>query len=445
MAFRVAYVLLWFPEPSQTFILDEINTLRGQGLDVKVYTLYGPRPRWRLAGLESPLAPVFHLGTAALGDLWRDLGSLSRWGQQAAPFLRRVLVRRWRSPETAGEALWAALAGVHLARQFLADGVEHIHAPWADGPATAAWVASSLSFIPFSFAAHAHDIYPPDGALLEKLTAATWVRAISEANRRYLASLAPGETGKIIKIPIGNPLVGASKPAVPLPTRPPYRLLALGRLVAKKGFASLIEACRILSAQGFEFHLTLAGDGPQRSHLSRVIRKARIESRVSLPGFVPHREVPQLFRESDLFIMPSVITPSGDRDGIPTVILEALAHEVPVVATDVSGIPELIRPGETGWLAPPSDPKALAQVILEALADPTEARCRAQRGRELVKKQFDSQKNYALLKTCLEKQILPIRDTHHNSLMEACTWTNQSLLLWHFRLSGRGNSPREDE
>ena len=157
-----------------------------------------------------------------------------------------------------------------------------------NGPATAAWVASRLSFIPFSFAAHAHDIYPPDGALLEKLTAATWVRAISEANRRYLASLAPGETGKIIKIPIGNPLVGASKPAVPLPTRPPYRLLALGRLVAKKGFASLIEACRILSAQGFEFHLTLAGDGPQRSHLSRVIRKARIESRVSLPGFVPH-------------------------------------------------------------------------------------------------------------------------------------------------------------
>ena len=403
MAARVAYVLLWFPEPSQTFILDEINTLREQGLDVEVYTLYGPRPPRRLAGLTPSRAPVFHLGTAALGDLGRDLCSLRRrWGPSAGSFLKRVLLRRWRSLESAGEALWAVLGGVHLARRLVAAHIDHIHAPWADGPATAAWVASGLSGIPFSFGSHAHDIYPPDGALLEKLAAAAWMRTISEANRRYLTSLAPGLAGKIVKIPIGIPLAGVSQASASFATAPPYRLLALGRLVAKKGFPTLLEACRLLNAQGFEFHLTLAGDGPQHFHLSRLIRKLGLETRVNLAGFVPHREVPRLFRESDLFLMPSVITPSGDRDGIPTVILEALAHEVPVVATDVSGLPEVIRPPETGWLVPPADPEALARAVREACSDPNEARRRALAGRALVAREFDSVRNYGRLQALFE-------------------------------------------
>ena len=406
MASRVAYVLLWFPEPSQTFILDEINTLRQLGLDLEVYTLYGPRPPGRLTGLAPRLAPVFHLGTAALGVLLRDLGSLRRrWGPQAGPFLKRVLVRRWRSLETAGEAFWAALSGVHLARRFVEAHIDHIHAPWANGPATAAWVASGLSGIHFSFAAHAHDIYPPDGALTEKLAAAAGMRTISEANRGYLASLVPAEAGKIIKIPIGIPLGSTGKTPAARPAVPPYRLLALGRLVAKKGFPILIEACRLLSAQGFEFRLTLAGDGPQRSHLSRLIRKKGLEDRVDLAGFVPHREVPRLLCESDLFIMPSIITPSGDRDGIPAVILEALAHEVPVVATEVSGIPEVIQAAVTGWLVPPADPEALARAVAEACSNPPEARRRALAGRDLVAREFDSVKNYSRLKALFEKLI----------------------------------------
>jgi glycosyltransferase involved in cell wall biosynthesis len=115
--------------------------------------------------------------------------------------------------------------------------------------------------------------------------------------------------------------------------------------------------------------------------------------------------VPGLFKEADLFIMPSLIAPSGDRDGIPNVVLEALAHEVPVVATAVSGLPEVIHPGETGWLAPPADPAALTQAVLAALADPAEARRRGRAGRELVRRQFDSRKNYAQLKACFESVV----------------------------------------
>ncbi|MBW1992586.1 MAG: glycosyltransferase family 4 protein [Deltaproteobacteria bacterium] len=400
---RIAYILLWFPEPSQTFVLDEVNTLVRLGAAVKVYTLYGPRPPSQVAGMGPAAAPVQPLGTACIPAILKELVcSLRNSGGEARRFLIYVLKRRWRSWESAGEALWAALAGFYLAPRFLREGVGHIHAPWADGPATAAWVASGLSGIPFSFCARAHDVYPPDGALKEKLAAAAFVRAESRATRNYLVALAPGAAPKLTVIYNGLPL--PANPAPPRPPQPPYRLTALGRFVEKKGFAGLLLACRHLRDQGLDFRLTLAGDGPQRRRLCRLIREYNLEEQVELPGFVPHRRVPDLLRGSDLFIMPSRIDPSGDRDGIPTVILEALAHEVPVVATAVSGLPEVIHPGETGWLVPPDDPLALAQAVMEALSRPKEAHRRARVGRRLVSREFDSLRNYARLKALLESR-----------------------------------------
>ncbi len=398
---RVAYLLLWFPEPSQTFILEEVNTLVRLGLEVRVYTLYGPRPAARIAGMARVLAPVRHLGTPAAGMLLRDLASLGRdWGPGAGQFLRQVLSRRWRSLEIAGEALWAAAAGVHLAKEFRIAGIGHIHAPWADGPATAAWVASHLSGIPFSFGARAGDLHPPDGALLEKLAAASLVRTNTRANERHLAALAPREAAKIVNIYNGVSLV--PEPAPPRRRQPPFRLLALGRLVPKKGYAVLLAACRLLAREGFDFHLTLGGDGPERWQLQRLIEHYGLEGRVALPGFVPHREVPHLLQAADLFIMPSLIAPSGDRDGIPNVVLEALLHEVPVVATEISGLPEVIHPGTTGWLTRAADPESLARAVQEAAADPGEARRRALAGRDLVAREFDSGRNYTRLKTLFE-------------------------------------------
>jgi colanic acid/amylovoran biosynthesis glycosyltransferase len=399
---RVAYILLWFPEPTQTFILDEVNTMHRLGLEVEVHTLYGPRPPAVIAGMSPATAPVSHLGTASLGSLIKAITRLPKtWGPEARRFCFQVLGRRWRSLETAGEAWWATLAGVYLAERYAAAGIGHIHAPWADGPATAAWVASRLSGIPFSFCCHAHDIYPPDGALQEKLEAATFVRTISTANELHLTALAPAAAPKLVKIPYGSPLAGA--PAPPRLAQPPYQMLAIGRFVAKKGFPVLLAACRQLAGSGLDFRLTLAGDGPQRRQLGRLVREYGLEGRVEFPGFVPHRQVPDLLSRADLFVMPCIIDPRGDRDGLPNVILEAMAHEVPVVATDVNGVAEAIRPGETGWLIPQDEPAALAQAIREALADSGEARRRARAGRELAAREFDSTKNYARLKAWLER------------------------------------------
>ena len=153
----------------------------------------------------------------------------------------------------------------------------------------------------------------------------------------------------------------------------------------------LLTACRDLAAQGVEVRLTLAGDGPERGKIREIIHREGLADRVSLPGAVPHREVARLMAAADLLVMPSLIAPSGDRDGIPNVILEALLCEVPVVASAVSGIPEVIQDGDTGWLTAPGDPEALARAVAAALADPAEARRRAERGRDLVAREFDSE------------------------------------------------------
>jgi glycosyltransferase involved in cell wall biosynthesis len=399
---RVAYFLLRFPEPTQTFILDEANTLCRLGLDLKVYSLYGPRPPGRVAGMAQVLPLVQRLGLASLGTVILDLLRLFRDRRPVARVvLAEALVRPWRSLETAGEALLAALAAVHLAGVLVKEGFDHIHAPWANGPATAAWVASRLSAIPFSFCGHAHDIYPPDGALEAKIQAASFIRVISEFNRNYLTALVPDAARKFSVIRYGVPLT-----PVPAPRRrpaPPFQLLTIGRMVPKKGFPVLLSACRELAAQGLDFHLTLVGDGPQLQELQGLVRDYGLAGRVTFPGFVPHRQVPSLFHRADLFIMPCIVDPFGDLDGIPNVILEAMAHEVPVVSTDVSGVPEAVVPGKTGWIAPPGDPQALAEAIMEALNDPTEARRRGQAGKRLVAREFDSVTNYGRLKALLEK------------------------------------------
>ncbi len=328
---RVAYILLWFPEPSQTFVLEEVNTLVRLGLEIQVYCLYGPRPAAMTAGMAPGLAPVSHLGWRAAGTLFRGLLHLDRdWGAGAGQFLRQTLFRRWRSLETA----------------------------------------------------------------------ASLVRVNTRANAGYLAGLAPGEAAKIVTI-----YNGVSLPPQPAPARswgPPFRLLALGRLVGKKGYAVLLAACRLLAQDGVDFRLTLGGEGPERRKLQRLIAAYGLKGQVTLAGFVPHREVPRLLAAADLFLMPSIITPSGDRDGIPNVVLEALLHEVPVVASRVSGLPEVIRPGETGWLVKPADPESLAAAIQEVFGNPVEARRRALAGRDLVAREFDSVRNYGQLKARLE-------------------------------------------
>ena len=390
---RTAYVLLWFPKPSETFIFREVRDLRDAGLPVKVFTLYG---EWTRGGLSREMrtaaGDIERLGLPFLASAWRDVAYWWRRDRsRTAALLRGVPWRRWNGLEKTGENLWAFLSAFRLARRCEEARVEHIHAPWASGPATAAWVASRLTGIPFSFTGRAWDIYPPDGALREKLRDASVVRCETRANLGYLAGFCDGEVSKLHVTYNGLPLESCRE--APAPMQPPFKLLAVGRFVGKKGYPVLLRACRLLADDGVDFRLTLAGAGPRALQLRALTHRLGLRDRVRFPGFVPYDDVPTLYHGADVFVMPSVIHASGDRDGIPTVIVEALAHRVPVVATDVSGIPELIEDGVTGRLVPPNDPTTLARAVRQLVRDRDAALALAARGRARALALFDPERS----------------------------------------------------
>lgn len=329
--------------------------------------------------------PFLRQAPAAL-NYWRK-----HQQQKVRRLFRTIPFRRWGDPETAGENLWAFVCGFHLARRFEKEQIEHIHAPWANGPATAAWVASKLTGIPFSFTAHAGDIFPPDGALEDKIRESSFVRTVNAANISHLNRYAGRDLRKIHLIHIGIPTESPSLARVAM--KPPFRILALGRHVPKKGFDTLIRSCRILEDWGLEFHLTLGGAGPSTRGLKRLTDHLHLRGRVSFPGFISHHLVPRFLCSGDLFVMPSIIDSNGDRDGIPTVILEALLHRLPVVASDVSGIGEIIDDGSTGFLVPQKDPLALACTMVKMIARKDMALEMAERGRMAILERFDIEKN----------------------------------------------------
>jgi glycosyltransferase involved in cell wall biosynthesis len=389
---RTAYVLLWFPKPSETFVYAEALGLWRLGLPLRVYTLYGPLRQHLSPPMRSLPMPVERLGLAGLPRTFRGLAHwLARRPSAWRALWREVPWRRWGGWESGGENLLAFWSGFELARRCQEQGVEHIHAPWARGTATAAWVAWRLTGIPFSFTGRAHDLQPPDGALADKLKDASFMRCESLSALRHVARRFPGLAHKLVLT--YNPLPSEGHPLAPAPMDRPYRLLALGRLVNYKGFDHLLTACHLLQGAGLDFTLTLAGDGPLRASLERQSRRLGLAGRVEFPGFVSHDRVPELFRHSDLFVMPSVVNQWGGSDGLPTVILEALAMGLPVVATRVAGIGEVIRHGLTGWLVPPGDAKALAGAVLEITADRGRALAVALKGRQLVLERFDPQAN----------------------------------------------------
>jgi glycosyltransferase involved in cell wall biosynthesis len=390
---NIAYVLLWFPLPSEMFIFREIKNLQGMGLPISVYSLYGPAKNGLSAEMRAASADVTRLGAASLFQVFRDVLA---WRGRRPGLVKKLWAtipfRRWSCLEVAGESIWAFLAGFRLATLFEQGGVTHVHAAWANGPATAAWVAATLLDLPFSFSGRAGDIHPQDGALAEKMRAAAFVHTNNRANVSHLAGFVDEKDAAKIHL-VYNSLTLKSRAKARVRMEPPYRLLAVGRFCRTKGFDVLLQACRLLDREGFPFQLTLVGAGFQGPYLRFLRRQLGLTSRVYLPGFVSHDRITELYASSDVFVMPSVIHKTGDRDGIPNVIMEALSHCLPVVATDISGIPEVIEDGVTGRLVPQRDPAALAGAIKAMAADRKSAMAMAAAGRKRVLAMFDPDKN----------------------------------------------------
>jgi glycosyltransferase involved in cell wall biosynthesis len=268
--------------------------------------------------------------------------------------------------------------------------IVHFHAHFAHSPASVAMFASQLSGIPFSFTAHAKDIYTSDPRQLsEKIDSARFVVTCTEYNRNHLIKIS-GDTAT----PIGRIYHGIdpslfSEKNVKQPD-PPYHILTVARLTAKKGLPTVFRALQILCDRGVQLQYTLIGDGDQRKKILSLIKKRKLDRVTRWLGTQPHEVVIEQYRQSDLFVLGCEVAPNGDRDGIPNVLLESMAMGVPVVATRVSAIPELVENGQTGLLVPPGSPRQMAEAIHRLLVEQKLRRNVIRAGRARVFQEFDS-------------------------------------------------------
>ena len=272
--------------------------------------------------------------------------------------------------------------------------IAHLHGHFCHGATTVTWFVSRLTGLPFSFTAHAKDIYQrklnPRDLLSRKLAAAAFAVTCTAANKKHLDGLAaaPDQIHCIYHgldlesfIPSPRSAVGDE----PL-------ILGVGRMTRKKGFPTLIDALAHLQKSGRRFRCRLIGeDGDDADEIRRKIETTGLKDRIQLIGAMPQDQLRAAYQDADLFVLPCLVVEDGDRDGIPNVLAEAMAMELPVVSTTVSGIPEIVRDGENGLLAPPSDPIRLAEAIAGLLDDPMLARRLGVAARQTIADIFDSE------------------------------------------------------
>ncbi|MDH3663901.1 MAG: glycosyltransferase family 4 protein, partial [Alphaproteobacteria bacterium] len=271
--------------------------------------------------------------------------------------------------------------------------IVHLHGHFCHGATTVTWFASRLTGQPFSFTAHAKDIYQrklnPRDLLPQKLAAARFVVTCTEANKTHLDQLAV-EQGKVHRIYHGLDL----ERFTPAPRhRDPDRpvILAVGRFTKKKGFPSLVEALAHVRDRGRPFHCRLIGEpGDDSDEIERWVRTTGLIDRIEIMGAMPQDRLKAAYQAADLFVLPCLVVEDGDRDGIPNVLAEAMAMELPVISTAVSGIPELVEDGASGLLVPPSDAERLAEAMVALLDDPLRARRLGVAGRRTITQIFDS-------------------------------------------------------
>ncbi|MCL2122754.1 MAG: glycosyltransferase family 4 protein [Desulfovibrionaceae bacterium] len=414
---HVAYVLLWYPVFTQPFIFREVEGLKKAGLPLTVYSLYGRSLRQCSDEMRAAAYQTYSFGLRALGifllAFFRRLFCRPR---DTLCLVREMLCRRWLRMESTAEALWGFLAGIYFARLFTEAGIDLIHAPWPRGAATAAWAASRLSGIPFSLAVRGDNLDPAEPDLVDKMEECLFIRANNQADKaRMQRLLTPAVRDKIDLV--YNSLTLRQEACRPACLMSPVRLLAVGRFSATKGFEYLLEACNILHEKNFSFTLTLVGGsglaaggylGPQ---LARMRATRGLKELVRMPGFVSHNELPQLLETHDIFVAPCIIAPSGERDGIPNVIIEAMAFGLPVISTRVNAIPEIVRNGETGITVPQRDAAALAEAVLYMCAHPDEARLMAANGRKLALEIFDEASNIRKLRDMFVTRYMSFKET----------------------------------
>lgn len=402
---RLAYIVSRFPHLTETFILRELVQLREDGWEVLLYPLIVQKPQ------------VVQTAAAEWTGRARRVPFLS-W-QVVAANARMVLER----PGTYLRTLAAAISGnlasprflvralllwpkaVFVAEDMRRAGVEHVHAHYATHTALVAWTIRRLTGTPYSVTVHAHDIFVDQTMLAAKLREATFIVAISDFNRQHLAeTLGPWVLDKTVVLRCGVPAAKRRDRTPGTCPDGPFEIASVGSLQPYKGFHHLLRACALLKAQGITFRCRIAGAGEERRRLEAGIAALGLHGHVELLGACTQEEVFALLASVHCYVQPSIVAANGKMEGIPVALMEAMTMRLPVVATALSGIPELVRDGDTGYLVPPGNEVALSNAIARVIRDSVGAAAMASRGQEAVTRDYDLAANVARLEeTFLER------------------------------------------
>jgi glycosyltransferase involved in cell wall biosynthesis len=409
---RVVYVLKGYPRVSELFIASEIWRLEQRGVPLRLYVLK-PADESEHHPVVDKIAtrPVYLPATTTYR------GSVLPWLiRNAWPYLPAAFRHARRHPLrlartvtiVAGQSVRAHIGWKPrlmyvkdlLQALWIADDLEAagdarwVHAHFAHGCATVGWLVGQLVDLPFSFTGHAKDIYRehlnPAGLLARKMRAAEFVVTCTNANVEHLHRIAPEVDVQLAYHGLNVDFAQLLSRAPPRVEPARLRVVSVGRLVPKKGMDVLVEATALLRGLGVDLDVVVAGeDGPERDRINRLVRERGLEATMRLCGQWSQAELLAQYRRSTIFVLACRIDADGDRDGIPNVLVEAMAAGLPVVSTRVSGIPELVQDGANGILVPPEDPHALAEAMLRLAKDPALRRRLAAAGEATVASRFD--------------------------------------------------------
>lgn len=430
---EVAYILKGFPRLSETFIAHEIHLLEIMGMRLRLFVIK-PSDETKVHDvvrrIKAPISHLPQLGTLSGNSLWKWL--IDNFEAFKAPHRALLAARPLAYVKTLVAALGLAIkhrahlfaplrkvfikefiqAGSIAAQILESPGIRHLHGHFCHGATTITWFVSQLTGLPFSFTAHAKDIYQVDqnpGDLLErKMHAARFVTTCTSTNHHHLAQLAPKcDHVHTVYHGLDTEYFAPSRQATATSDTLP-NILSVGRFVEKKGFEFLIEACAELRNQGVEFRCTLIGErGDQSERIAALVEANRLQDVVDVRNAVTQQELRDIYAQATMFVLPCLVTADGDRDGIPNVLAEAMAMGLPVISTAISGIPELIDEGIDGLLVPERNSSALTEAMHSLIRDDALRARLSRAARAKIVNRFDSRRTTLKLRALFHDAMHP--------------------------------------
>jgi glycosyltransferase involved in cell wall biosynthesis len=386
---KLAVIVTEYPKGTETFIYRDLVKWEELGIEVHLYPLAPLRANQPLHGFaETTRKMVRDIPLFGAGAMRATLAALTRQPFKLLRAARQIAWAYRTEPKFLVKSLTLIPKALAIAADAKSVGASHVHAEFAGHPATAAWIGRRLGGLDYSVSCRAHDIFRTQRLLDLKLGEASAVRTVSNFAERFIRKSVPALAGREIHVIHSSVDVARIPAAAPAPGAP-FRILYVGALEPKKGVEHLIDALALAQESLGDWRCDIIGQGPSADPLKARAAERGLGERIVFHGGLPFEAVAQAYRKAHLCIAPSIIGPSGRQEGIPNVMIEALAYQRPAISTAISGIPELIRDGDTGLLVPPADPRALADAILRIYSNPQEAAAMAKRGRRHVEGEFD--------------------------------------------------------